>query len=111
MIKKYLKSKKSLWLSLVMPILLFLKMFFDFKANPIVCTQDLKTSTECNSFLEYLFSLFGIFHIFLILLCFIVSFLGILSLFFILNKKKILGYTFLVIFILIIMCALYLPAN
>lgn len=108
MIKKFLKTKKIFLLSLVPSALFFVGIYIKYKVNPFLCSENLKTTVKCSSFLDYLLSLGGIFSIFLMIFIFLLSLVGLTSVFLFLNKRKKLGYLFLIIFLLIFISIVFL---
>jgi len=84
----FFKTKKIFFLSLFLPVLIFVLMVLNYNLNQNLCTYDLKTPSECKNFLDYLNSISGRFFEFMMILSFFVSLLILIPIFFIVKKRK-----------------------
>ena len=100
--KNFFKAKKAFFLSLIVPIFIFISTFLYYKKNPVVC-GDLKMNIiKCESFFEYLNSITGMIQIVLIIITLAMSLFVIAGVFFLTRGKRKIGYSFLVLFFLLL---------
>ena len=92
-------TKKIFFLSLIMPLFMFIWAFLNYEKNPIAC-GNFKTPVKCKSFLEYLNSFWGEIYIILAVISFITTLLILLTISFFSKKKRKIGYIFLLLSIL-----------
>lgn len=98
MFKKILKTDKIFLLIFTAPAVVLVKSFFEYKNQPYMCSPK-----KCDSFFEYLIHPYGPPEIIYIIFSTLFFLPIILSLFFIFNNKKRLGYIFLTTSILVIL--------
>jgi hypothetical protein len=94
------KTKKAFLLPLIIPVIVLIFAFSNYNNNPVVCGNSFTESTKCNNFVEFLSDPYGFVWSGLAMLGFVISLLIILSIYFILNGKKKIGYAFLGLFVL-----------
>lgn len=82
------KTKKVFLLSLIIPAVILVFAFLNYKDNPVVCGNSFTVAEECKSFVQFLSDTFGFFWAILTIMGFVISFLATLILFLISNENK-----------------------